>query len=595
MALKKISEPLADKEKVWPVLKRLFHDYMKAHIFTIIIALICMIAAAGTTAVFAKLLQPIFDDVLINSKKGHIIPIALAAFFCISLRGLTTYAHVVLMNNVGQNIIAKIQNDLFTHLINADINFYQRNPTGTLITRMVSDATVARIAMSDSITGIIKSLITLLFLIIVMVMQDWKLSIYALVIFPVAVFMVALVGKRIRQISTRTQAGLSDLSDKLMQIFQGIKQVKMNNRERFEIERMAGTVDYMCKLYRKVVRTNTLTTPINDGLVGIILFALITYGGFSVLNDTLSPGGLVSFIAAFLLAYEPIKKISNLYAVFNMGLGAADRIFEVLDTKPTVENTNIDKKLNEEVASLSFKNVSFTYHDNKEPSLDDISFEAKPGQTIAFVGPSGSGKSTIVNLVPRFFDPVSGSICINNKNIKEFSIKSLREHISYVPQDAVIFDESVSYNIGYGKTGATQEEIEMAAKDAFAHDFINDLSEGYDTKLGENGSKLSGGQKQRIAIARALIKDAPIFLLDEATSALDNESEEYIQQSIEKIGKQKICLVVAHRLSTIKNADHIIVIDRGRITEQGKHDELIARKGLYNSLYNLSSNTSITG
>jgi subfamily B ATP-binding cassette protein MsbA len=273
-------------------------------------------------------------------------------------------------------------------------------------------------------------------------------------------------------------------------------------------------------------------------------------------------------------------------------LGAADRIFEILDTPPMVENNANKTTLKEEIQSLRFDNVSFHYEGSTEPTLLNISFEAKLGQTIAFVGPSGSGKSTIINLIPRFFDPSSGNIFINKKNIKDISLQSLREQVSYVPQDVVIFDESVTYNIGYGQKKIKDADVKAAAIKANAHEFITELSEGYDTTLGENGSKISGGQKQRIAISRAVIKNSPIFLLDEATSALDNESEMYIQKSLEKIGKEKICLVVAHRLSTIQHADHIIVIDKGKVAEQGKHAALLKQKGLYYTLYNLSSNHS---
>ena len=319
----------------------------------------------------------------------------------------------------------------------------------------------------------------------------------------------------------------------------------------------------------KSTRTGNLSTPVNDVLVGIILFGVISYGGFQVVAGQASAGDIMSFIAAFLMAYEPMKKLAKLNNNLNIGLGAADRVFGVLDTKIGIEKQKrLPALKTKKSMDIEFQDAFFEY-DQDVPILDHISFTAGAGEVTALVGPSGGGKTTILNLIPRFFDVKSGQVLINGQNISKISLKSLRESIAWVSQDITIFDDTVMANIGYGRDGASDKEIIKAAKSAFAHDFIMDLPDGYQTKLGENGTSLSGGQKQRIALARAFLKNAPILLLDEATSALDNESERFIQQSLEKLQKGRTTLVIAHRLSTIEKADQIIVLNKGKIAEKG--------------------------
>tara|TARA_Y100001001_G_C7996985_1_gene304957 strand:- start:417 stop:2099 length:1683 start_codon:yes stop_codon:yes gene_type:complete len=554
-----------------------------------------MLASAATTAAFAHLMQPVFDDVLINQKEDRILWVASAIFGCLVLRGLSTYGQVVFMNKIGQDIVATLQSQLFAKLMAAPVLFHQKNPSGSLITRMISDTQMMRSAVADSITGIGKSLLTLLFLLGVMIYQDWKLSLYALAIFPFATVFLWIVGKKIRKVSRKTQEHVSGFSDKLSQSLQGVRQVKIYNKQAHESGRMRSLIERVRDFNIKSVQIGNLTTPVNDLLVGGALFALISYGGFGVIEGDLTPGSLVSFITAFLLAYEPMKRLSKLNSAYNIGLGAADRVFEILDgeeeqggTAPDVSCIVTDDEKAKQV-SLRFDNVSFRYEDQDVSALNHISFTLNPGETIALVGSSGGGKSTILNLVPRFFEPNDGVITLNEKPLNTFSLAQLREKIAYVSQDIMIFDESVAYNIAYGGNAST-EEIDMhgvkeAAKTAFAHEFINALPEGYNTRLGEMGTRLSGGQKQRIALARAIYKNAPLLLLDEATSALDTESETYIQQSLQTLQKDRSCLVVAHRLSTIQGADRILVIDKGSIVEEGTHESLLEKRGVYYMLY----------
>jgi subfamily B ATP-binding cassette protein MsbA len=371
----------------------------------------------------------------------------------------------------------------------------------------------------------------------------------------------------------------------LAQAFQAIRQVRAFGREKFEEKRAFQTLVKVRDFNIKNTKTSNLSTPINDVLVGIILFGIISYGGFQVVKGASSAGDIMSFIAAFLMAYEPMKKLAKLNNNVNIGLGAADRVVNVMDIPVGIERNNRAPALKTKKAmDIEFSNISFSYDDG-ETVLNKVNVTAKAGQVTALVGPSGGGKTTILNMIPRFFDPVDGDILVNGQNTQKVSLKSLRKNIAWVSQEVVIFDDSVMDNIAYGFDGASEKDIIKAAKSAFAHDFITDLPNGYQTQLGENGSTLSGGQRQRIALARAFLKNAPILLLDEATSALDNDSERFIQDSLEKLQKGRTTIVIAHRLSTIENADNIIVLDKGQVVEQGTHTQLIRKKsGLYKQL-----------
>jgi len=377
------------------------------------------------------------------------------------------------------------------------------------------------------------------------------------------------------------------LSDLLSQIFQGIRQVKAYGMEDYEQQRAGKAIKKVKNLNMKSVRTGNLSTPVNEILVGIVLFGVIGYGGTQVANGEMTGGQLGAFLAAFIMAYEPMKKLAKLNNTLQTGLGAAERVFALMDRDITINDPATPATLSETKPNITFEAVEFQYPETDSKALDGVSFTAESGKVLALVGPSGGGKSTIINLIPRFYDAGAGAIKINGQDIKNVSMASLRSHIALVSQDITIFDDTVSNNIRYSKPEATQEEIERAARMAYAHDFISTMPEGYDTRLGEDGVRLSGGQKQRISIARAVLRDAPILLLDEATSALDNESEHAVQQALEELQHGRTTIVIAHRLSTVQSADKIIVLDNGQIVEQGKHDELLALGGLYAKMYHV--------
>lgn len=533
---------------------------------------------------FAWIIGPVMDDIMVDTKADMIFPIAGFLLISLVIRGFATYLYEVGMAKVGHSLVADIQADLFKHMIRLDLKFFQENHSGSLVARVISDVQVMRSALSDSMMGIGQNVITLAILIGVMFYRDWGLALVCLTVLPIVALYVGKLGKKLRRISNHTQDAVSGMTAGLAQTFQGIRQVRSFTREAYEVQRASTILDSVRKLNIKSSRTSNLSTPINDILVGVILFAIISYGGFRVVDGQSTAGDIMSFITAFLMAYEPIRKLAKLNNNLNVGLGAADRVFDVLDTQLGIEKSKrLPALKTKKSMAVEFDNVLFEY-ETGVPIVDHLSFTAKEGQVTALVGPSGGGKTTVLNLIPRFFDVKDGQVLVNDQDVRKVSLTSLRESIAWVSQDITIFDDTVVANIAYGRDKVTEKDIIKAAKSAFAHDFIMDLPDGYQTRLGENGTSLSGGQRQRIALARAFLKDAPILLLDEATSALDNESERFIQESLQKLQKGRTTLVIAHRLSTIEKADHIIVIEGGKIAEQGTHSELLKKKGLYKSL-----------
>lgn len=544
-----------------------------------------MIIAAAMTAVFAKLIEPILDRVLVEGQTSLIVPMAFGVFVCFVVRGFATYAHTLIMNRAGQGIVAQIQQDLFSNFLNQELGFFQKIPSGELTARVVHDVYVVRGAVTEAFTGFGKSVLTLLFLAVVMFYQDWRLSLIAFIVFPPAAFFVAYIGKKMRKVSGSIQTEVAGLSSLLTQTFQGIRQVKAYGMEGYERAHIGEAITRLKKLVVKSFRISSMSTPFNESLVGLAVMGLIIYGGFQVTAGHLTTGELMSFITAFALAYEPIKKLAKLNNSVQLGLGAAERVFDMMDRQTLITDRPNAKRLEIVQPEICFDHIRFSYGGDNRYALDDISFTAPAGKVTALVGPSGSGKTTAMNLVPRFYDPDEGAVRLSGQDIRDFTIASLRKQIALVSQDVMIFDDTVAANIAYGREGARREEIVEAAKAAAADSFISDMPDGYDTRVGEHGSSLSGGQRQRVAIARAILRDAPILLLDEATSALDNESEKLIQESLERLQKDRTVIVIAHRLSTVKNADLIVVLDEGKAVESGRHKDLMEQNGVYARMY----------
>ncbi|MDB2682647.1 lipid A export permease/ATP-binding protein MsbA [Alphaproteobacteria bacterium] len=566
------------------MLKRLLGSFVKPYVGTLVIAVICMAIAAAMTASVAFMMQYVLDDVLSEGKKDMILPVActLMAIFWIS--GIATYIHTVLMAKVGQSIVADIQKRLFSHFMDLDLTFFHDNPSGQLISRVVNDVQVVRGAISDSLVGVGKNSFTLVFLIGVMFYQDWKLSIAAFTIFPLIALFVAALGRKLRKVSSRTQTEMASLSDRLSQIFQGIRQVKAYGMEQYETDRASAAIESVKKLNIKTVRTGNLSTPVNEMLVGIILFSVIIYGGYQAAEQQMTVGELGSFLAAFMMAYEPMKKLAKLNNTIQTGLGSAERIFDMIDLHPQIQDQPSAKPIKLTKPNINFRDVVFQYEGGETNALDGISFTAEAGKMTALVGRSGGGKSTIINLIPRFYDVSEGEVLIEGQNLKDVRLQSLRQNIALVSQDITIFDDTIAANIAYSRHEASEEDIIRAAKDAAAHEFIMAMPEGYQTQVGEDGVKLSGGQRQRISIARAILRDAPILLLDEATSALDNESEKLVQEALKRLEKGRTTIAIAHRLSTVQSADNIIVLENGKIVEQGAHNQLMSNNGTYKKM-----------
>jgi len=563
---------------------RLARDFMRPHARRIMLAFLLMGLAASSTAGRAWLMQPVLDRIFVAREGSLLLLIAGVALALALVKGLADYGEAVLMTRVGQRVIADVQIALFARLMRADLAYFHANPTGTLISRFTSDAALLRGAAANVLAGIGKEAVTVVFLVGVMFYQDWLLALVSFFVFPLAIHPIVGIGRRIRRVTANTQAEIGQFTTLLNQTFQGARHVKAYGMEQYEERRAGGLIERLFALIDRGARTRSRASPMMETLGGTAIAIVILYGGHQVISGARTPGALFSFITALLLAYQPLKSLANLNASLQEGLAAAQRIFEVVDVEPTIRDRPGARPLRISGGEIRFDNVSFGYVPGAV-AIDGISLTIPAGRTVALVGPSGAGKSTILNLIPRFFDVETGSIAIDGQDVRLVTLASLRGAIALVAQEVSLFDDTVRANIAYGRFGASMQEIEVAAQAAAADAFIRELPQGYDTLVGEHGIRLSGGQRQRIAIARAMLKNAPILLLDEATSALDSESERQVQTALRTLIRGRTTLVIAHRMSTVHLADLIYVIDRGVVVESGRHQELLSRNGLYARLY----------
>ena len=575
-----------------PLMLRMWKTYIRPHLAGLFWSLLLMLVAAAMTGAMAKLMEPVIDKVFTDKNAVMLWPVAGAVFLVFTIRGLATYGQAIMMNTLSQRIISNIQRDMFAHLVQSDLAFFHSQRSGELTSRFLADTALIRTAVTESLTGLGKNTFTVLFLIGVMFLQDWKLAMISIFVFPAAAFAVMRLSRRLRKVSTNTQIKTGELSSLLGQAFQGNRHVKSYGMEDFEKERINGSVQQIYKLITRAFRVSAIVTPVSETLSGVAIVTIIVYGGMQVIAGESTAGKLFSFIAAFLLAFEPMKRLARLNGVMQMGLAAIDRLFKLLDLEPAIKDKPGATDLKLQTSTVNFDNVSFAYVDGSE-ALKSVSFTAPAGKTIALVGESGAGKSTILNLIPRFYDVTTGAIRIDGQDVRDVTLKSLRGSMAIVSQEVAMFADTLRENISYGTPGASEEQVIEAAKLAAAHDFIMELPEGYNTRVGENGVKLSGGQRQRVSIARAMLRNAPILLLDEATSALDATSERLVQSALDRLQKGRTTIVVAHRLSTIMNADTIYVMSQGRIIESGTHSSLLALSGAYARLYgNLMKETA---
>jgi len=570
------------------LLKRLVGDYLRPHTPLLLRALVFMALSAAMTGALATLMQPIIDDVFTAHDKTKLVQVSIAIFGAFALRGLSAYMQDVTLNDVGQRIIAAAQRRLYSHLIRADLSYLHANASGQLISRVINDVQVMRYAVGECLAGIGSSLITLFILIGIMFWRDWLLASISFTAFPLAAAFVARISRRLRRVGAQSQETIGQTASVMGQTFTAARQVKAYGTEEYEERRIGALIDQIYRLATKSFRVAGSTGPVNEVLSGIAIVTVVAYGGMQVMAGHSTAGELFSFITAFLLAYEPIKKLTKLNAQLQNGLSAADRIYAVLDMKPAVADRASAQALTLTSPDVVLENVSFSYQAD-EQVLSRVNITAPAGKSIALVGPSGAGKSSILNLVLRMYDVTDGAVKVSGHDIREVTLASLRRCFALVSQEVAIFDETIRANIAYGSEGATDEQVMAAAKAAHAHEFILSLPQGYDTIVGEHGTRLSGGQRQRLSIARAMLRNAPILLLDEATSALDSESERAVQQALNELQKGRTTIAIAHRLSTICEADIIYVMEHGVVVEQGNHAELLARNGLYARLWRLQA------
>ncbi len=529
----------------------------------------------------------IVDSALVRRDAALLNLVAVTLVGILLLQMLFGFAQTYLLGYVGERVVADVRKAVYAHMARLPLGYFNEQRTGELMSRVTNDATLIQTNVTNNLPGVLGQVVVLIGGIIVMLWTDWRLSLAIVAtLVPIALF-GRLFGVRLRQISTRTQAALGDATAVLEETLSGVRVVKAFGREGYETARFGSAVDRAFALALRRTRVRAVFVP----LMTLLGFAAVTfvlwYGGRQVLAGTLSPGELVSMLVYMLLIIAPIGTLTTLYSQLAEALGAAERIFEVLDTPTEPLDRPGLPALPSLIGSVELRNVSFGYP-NSARVLHDISMRVQPGEVVALVGPSGAGKTTLVNLIPRFYEPQRGEVLLDGYPVRDYSLESLRAQISIVPQETLLFGASVRENIAYGRLDATDEEIREAARAANAHNFIQLLPDGYDTLVGERGVKLSAGQRQRIAIARALLRDGQVLILDEATAALDNESEALVQDALERLMSDRTTLVIAHRLSTVERADKIVVLDRGRIVEQGTHRELLDLEGLYYRLYTRS-------
>lgn len=568
----------------YKLLMRLFKTYIKVKGRDILVIGLCMIVVALATATSAWLMKPALDKIFLQKSSKMLLVIPVAILLVTLIKGVASFYQNALMKLVGQHIAMHIQADLYAHIVKSDIDFFREHQSGNLISRFTNEINTLRLSLCGLLENVVCNFVTLAGLVCVMFYQSVSLSIVALIVFPMAFKPVAAIGRRMRKIVKIIQYELGGFATQLDETFQNINIVKSYCREEYEISRASQIMTRLMALYKRYTFVDSAPSPLMETVGGVAVAAVIWYGGYSVIEHRTTPGAFFSFVTALLMLYQPLKSISKFNNLLHIAASISGRIFGILDEKPRISDKETARDINFTNYDIEFKNISFNYV-NGLTVLEHLSIKIPEYTTTALVGASGQGKTTIFNLIERFYDVTDGSITLGGHDITDIKISCLRDNIAMVSQDVMLFDDTVMENIRYGKLDATDGDVVEASKAAAAHEFITTFDRQYDTNIGPKGVKLSGGQKQRIAIARAILKNAPILLLDEATSALDSISERKVQNALENLTKGRTTVVIAHRLSTIEKADIIYLISHGKVVEQGTHAELLKAKGAYASFY----------
>lgn len=595
-------------------LMRIFR-YVRPYTPSLLASVVLMAFAGAAHGLIALLIKPIFDRALNPASTEKVVKLidipyvnrtlnlndlvpasiqdvwvmtAAAVLFAFFIRGLADYFGNLLINRVGLSAVTDLRQHIFDRVLRQDAQFFDSNSTGQLMSSIMNDIDKIQVATSHILADWLRQTFIALGLLVVIVQNDWKLALFSLTVLPIVMLPTARLGKRIRRSTRRAQDDTAELNQILQETISGHQVVKSFGAEHFESNRFREAATRLRRSNLKYVAQQAIGSPLIEFLGAVTIVLLVTYARTQIVQGRMSTGEFTSFVIALLMLYEPVKRLVGIHNIFQQALGASQKVFEYLDSAIGVAEKPDAKELKRFSRSITFENISFRYPNSPETAvLDGVNLEVKAGQIVALVGPSGAGKSTLASLVPRFYDPTEGAVKIDGVDVRDYQLASLRAKISIVAQETFLFNTTLAANIGYGRPGATEEEIREAAQNALALEFIEQLPDGFQTLIGERGARLSGGQRQRIAIARALLENAPILILDEATSHLDTESEVLVQKALGNLIAGRTVIVIAHRLSTIRRADRIVVLDKGRIVESGTHEILVQAGGIYQRLHEL--------